>query len=148
MPTRRDLLALAAAAAALPQSARAAEPPVFQRRGRALGGTDPVAYFTRRAPVPGEDVHALDWMGARWVFANAANRDAFAADPDAHAPAFGGYCAFAASRGYLAPTIPEAWDIHDGRLYLNASLRARDLWRAELPGVIAAGEANWPAILG
>jgi YHS domain-containing protein len=114
----------------------------------AIGGTDPVAYFENNGPVQGDAAHALDWMGARWIFASVANRDAFAADPERYAPAFGGYCAFAASRGYLAPTIPEAWSIVDDRLFLNANLRARELWLAELPDVIAAGEANWPAILG
>jgi hypothetical protein len=121
---------------------------VFQRDGLAIGGTDPVAYFTDRRPGAGRRRVCADWNGARWTFASAANRDAFAADPERYAPAFGGYCAFAASRGYLAPTIPEAWSIYEDRLYLNANLRARELWLAELPDVIAAGEANWPAILG
>ncbi len=149
MPTRRSLLLLAAALPALaPAIARAAEPRIFQRGGLALGGTDPVAYFADAAPVQGDPAIVQDWMDARWSFASEANRDAFAAEPERFAPAFGGYCAFAASRGYLAPTIPEAWHIHEGRLYLNATLRARELWLAELPGVIAAGEANWLAILG
>lgn len=149
--TRRAAIGLLTALPALsllPRSARAAEPPVYQSGGLAIGGTDPVAYFTDGAPVAGQRAHALDWMGARWSFATGANRDAFAAEPERFAPAFGGYCAFAASRGYLAPTIPEAWSIVDERLFLNANLRARELWLAELPGVIAAGEANWPGILG
>jgi hypothetical protein len=149
MPSRRTLLGLAATFPVLfAGAARAAEPPVFQRNGLAIGGTDPVAYARDGAPVQGDPGLAFEWMGARWSFANAENRDAFAAEPSRYAPAFGGYCAFAASRGYLAPTIPEAWSVHEGRLFLNASLRARELWLAELPGVIAAGEANWPAILG
>lgn len=153
MLRRRTLLGLAAALpAAIPilttTAARAAEPRIFQRDGLALGGTDPVAYFTQGAPVAGSPDHALDWMGATWTFASAGHLESFNADPGRYAPHFGGYCAFAASRGYLAPTIPEAWHIHEGRLYLNATLRARELWLAELPGVIAAGEANWPAILG
>lgn len=150
MLTRRALIGLALTLPALgaATTARAAEPRIFQRNGLALGGTDPVAYVREGAPVQGSAAFGHDWMAARWTFADAANRDAFAQDPDRYAPAFGGYCAFAASRGYLAPTIPEAWHIHEGRLYLNASLRARRLWLAELPDVIAAGEANWPAILG
>jgi hypothetical protein len=150
MLTRRSLLALAAAFPALGAAslARAAEPMVFQRDGLAIGGTDPVAYVTEGGPVQGDPAYGADWNGARWTFASAANRDAFVADPGRYAPAFGGYCAFAASRGYLAPTIPEAWSLYEDRLYLNASLRARELWLAELPDVIAAGEANWPAILG
>ncbi len=151
MLTRRSTLGLLAAAPALglaTTAAHAAEPQTFQRSGLAIGGTDPVAYFTDGAPMMGDAAHAHDWNGATWIFANAANRDAFAAEPERFAPVFGGYCAFAASRGYLAPTIPEAWTVYDNRLFLNANLRARELWLAELPNVIAAGEANWPAILG
>ncbi|AHM04634.1 twin-arginine translocation pathway signal sequence domain protein, putative [Roseibacterium elongatum DSM 19469] len=128
--------------------ADAAEPPVFQQGGFALGGTDPVAYFTQAQPLAGDPSLVHDWQGARWAFAEADHRDRFAAAPESFAPAFGGYCAFAAARGYLAPTIPEAWHIHDGRLFLNASMRVLRRWRAELPDVIAQGDANWPGILG
>lgn len=150
MLTRRTFLTVAAALPALGTAsmARAAEPSVYQSGGLALGGTDPVAYFTDSAPVQGDPSIAETWMDATWAFASEENRATFAADPARHAPAFGGYCAFAASRGYLAPSIPEAWSIVDDRLYLNATLRARELWLAELPDVIAAGEANWPGILG
>lgn len=151
MTTRRRLVALAAlspVALTLATRAQAAEPRVFQSRSGTINGIDPVAYFDGNGPVEGSAGITHDWEGATWRFASAANRDAFAAEPARFAPAFGGYCAFAASRGYLAPTIPEAWSIHEGRLFLNATLRARELWTGELPGVIALGEANWPAILG
>ena len=151
MLTRRATLGLFAAAPVLASSAtilHAAEPPVFNTAGIAINGADPVAYFELNGPVIGDAGITHDWMGATFQFASAANRDAFAADPDRYAPAFGGYCAFAASRGYLVPTVPEAWSVVDDRLFLNANLHARDLWTAELPDVIAAGEANWPAILG
>jgi hypothetical protein len=149
MLTRRSFLALAAAFPALGAAslARAAEPMVFQRDGLAIGGTDPVAYVTEGGPVQGDAAYGADWMGARWTFASAANRDAFVADPGRYAPAFGGYCAFAASRGYLAPTIPEAW--RSTRIASISTPPARaGAVAAELPDVIAAGEANWPAILG
>lgn len=150
MPTRRTALALLAAApAALAlRPAFAAEPPIYAEAGIAIDGSDVVAYYAGNGPVPGRAEITQDWMGATWRFATEANRAAFAADPEAYAPAFGGYCAYAASRGYLAPTIPEAWTLHDGRLYLNASLRARDLWLQDIEGNIALGRANWPAILG
>ena len=105
-------------------------------------------YFTDGKPVPGLADHAVMWNGAEWHFATADNAARFEADPEPWAPLFGGYCAFAASRGYLAPTIPEAWTIHEDRLYLNASLRAQELWRGDIPGNIAAGHKNWPGILG
>ncbi len=155
MLTRRHLLtaALAAPAAAglglaLPTRLRAEEPRIFAVDGIAIRGADPVGYFTAAQPVAGEGGHALMWKGATWLFADAAALAAFEADPYSYAPAFGGYCAYAASQGYLAPSVPEAWTVHEGRLYLNASLRARELWLQDIPGNIAKGEANWPAILG
>lgn len=150
MLTRRATLGLFAAvpALSLATAARAAEPRVFQSGGVAINGTDPVAYFTEEGPVAGNPAIAHDWMEATWLFASAVNRDRFIDEPERFAPVFGGYCAFAASRGYLAPTVPEAWTVHEGRLFLNYNLRTRRRWQAELPDVIAAGEANWPAILG
>jgi hypothetical protein len=154
MITRRTTLGLFATAApaallgSLPTAALAAEPMVYQRRGRAIRGTDPVAYFTEGRPVDGERGITFEWTGATWHFASMANRDLFAADPERYAPAFGGYCAWAAAQGYVAGTRPEAWTVYDGRLYLNANLRVRSQWEAQLPTIIAQGEANWPGILG
>lgn len=151
MLTRRTLLKtslLAAPAVLLPQLALAGEPEIFAVDGVAIGGTDPVGYFNAMAPVTGDATHSVNWKGATWRFSTAADRDAFAAAPDTYAPAFGGYCAYAASLGYLAPTTPEAWTIVDNQLYLNASLRARELWSQDIPGNIAKARANWPGILG
>ncbi|WP_417523153.1 YHS domain-containing (seleno)protein [Marinovum sp.] len=148
MLTRRSLLTALAAAPLLPRAAFAREPQVFQTGGVAINRADPVAYFDGAGPVLAEATHAAQWNGATWHFASAAARDAFAGDPERYAPRFGGYCAFAASRGYLAPTVPEAWTVYEGRLYLNANLRARELWLQDIPGNIAKGEVNWPGILG
>lgn len=150
MLTRRHTLVLLAATPAaltFPNVAMAQEPKVFQNP-IAINAIDPVAYFEESKPVPGSADHKVDWNGAEWHFASRRNAMTFKADPEAFAPVFGGYCAFAASRGYLAPTIPEAWTIHEGKLYLNANLRAQELWRQDVPGNIAAGIKNWPGILG
>lgn len=149
--TRRRALGLTLAAPALMLAARPAlarEPQTYQEGGIAIDGSDVVAYFEGNGPVAGSAAHSVDWNGATWHFANAANAESFRTNPDAYAPQFGGYCAFAASRGYLAPTQPEAWTLYEGKLYLNANLRARELWLQDVPGNIAKGEANWPGILG
>lgn len=140
-------LALATPALWLARPALAREPEIYQEGGIAIDGSDPVGYFTTNGPVAGGDV-TVQYKDATWRFANQASADAFTANPTAYAPAFGGYCAFAASRGYLAPTTPEAWTIYEDKLYLNANLRARELWLEDVPGNIAKGEANWPGILG
>lgn len=123
-------------------------PPAYAAADRlALGGHDPVAYLTDGQPVAGDPAITLDWNGATWRFATAENRTMFEANPQASAPQFGGYCAWAASQGYIAPGDPTVWRIVDGRLYLNFNDRARMLWEQDIPGAIARGEANWPRIL-
>ncbi|MGV9009764.1 YHS domain-containing (seleno)protein [Brevundimonas sp.] len=123
-------------------------PPVHAAADKlALGGHDPVAYFTQDRSIVGDVAISLDWNGATWRFATAEHRAMFEANPKAYAPQFGGYCAWAASQGYIAPGDPTVWRIVDGRLYLNFNDRARMLWDQDIPGAIARGEANWPRVL-
>ena len=151
MLTRRAALSLIATApAALTLTSRAAfaaEPAVFQNP-IAINAIDPIGYFTEGAPTPGSADHEVMWNGAAWHFASAENAAKFEAEPEAYAPVFGGYCAFAASRGYPGPTVPEAWTVYEGKLCLNARLRVRELWPEDVPGNIAKGLENWPGILG
>ena len=148
MISRRTLIASGGALLAAPSLLRAATAPVYSDRGVAVDGSDMVAYFTQGAPVKGSESHKFDWNGVTWQFASAANRDAFAADPDAYAPQYGGYCAWAVSNGYTASTTPEAWKIVDGKLYLNYSRRVQRRWEQDITARIAAADANWPAVLG
>lgn len=125
-----------------------AEPEVFTRGGAAINGYDPVAYFTQSAPVRGREEHSLTWNGATWLFTSAEDLRLFQASPESYAPQYGGYCSYAVSEGYTAKTDPDAWTIHNGRLYLNYSLRVRDIWSRDIPGRIRAADANWPGVLG
>jgi hypothetical protein len=148
--SRRSLLSLAIAApvvAALPLRATAATPEVYNNGGIAVDGSDVVAYFTQGSPVAGDAAITHDFLGVTWRFASPENRDLFAADPAAYAPQYGGYCAFAVSRNYTASTVPEAWSIVDGKLYLNYSTGVRRRWERDIPGNIMAADANWPSVL-
>ena len=144
MPTRRTLLLSALTVTLLPPMAAAQA--VFAENGVALRGHDPVAYFTEGRPVRGLPEHAADWGGATWHFASAANRAAFLADPEAHAPQYGGFCAWAVAQGYTAPIDPTAWQIVDGKLYLNYNARIQRRWERDIPGFIAQADANWPGL--
>ena len=146
---RRHALALMGAALALPAAAPvwADQPMIHARSGLAIGGYDPVAYFTQGKPVKGKSAHKVMWKGAVWTFASAAHREAFEADPRRYAPQFGGYCAYAVSRGYTAKTDPKAWKVHEGRLYLNYSTQVRTLWWRDISGNIALARGNWPGVL-
>jgi YHS domain-containing protein len=149
MLSRRSALGLLAATpaalAALP--AYSATEPVFSENDVALRGADPVVYFTESTHRIGSAQNAAMWNGTTWHFTSAANRDAFAADPEAYAPQFGGYCAFAMSRGSIASSVPEAWTIFENRLYLNFSLSVRTQWARDIPGNITLANQYWPDIL-
>ena len=146
------LILAAAVAVGVPALARAAPvapaaPVSADQAGLAIGGYDATAYFTQGRGVPGSAAFEYRWQGATWRFASAEARGLFAADPEAYAPRFGGYCAWAVSQNYLAPGDPNFWRIVDGRLYLNFNARAKLLWEADLVNAIARGNANWPRVL-
>lgn len=139
---RRQLFA-AALLAALPGAAFAK---VNAEQGVAIRGYDAVAYHAEGRPVRGSASFTHAWNGATWRFANAANRDRFAADPTRFAPAYGGFCAWAAAEGYTAPIDPNAWRIVDGKLYLNYDRAIQRRWEGDIPGNIRRADANWPRL--
>lgn len=152
--TRRTLLAALPAGLATAlvlgtaPAAWADKAPVYRTLlGTAIDGTDPVAYFTEGRPVEGSSSFTHEWNGATWRFASAANRDAFAAEPEKYAPQYGGYCAWAVAQGYTASTNPEAWKIVDGKLYLNFDRNVQGKWEKDIPGFISSADANWPKVL-
>ena len=135
------------AALVAPLALRAEKPVNTTFTGVAIKGYDPVAYFTVGKPTKGDSDFSFDWNGAEWRFATAANRDLFKADPVKYAPQYGGYCAWAVSRGYTAGIDPDAWKIVNQRLYLNYSLKVQAQWSEDIPGNIAKAEDNWPKLL-
>jgi YHS domain-containing protein len=116
------------------------------RTGLALKGYDVVAYFTDGRAVEGLAHLELAFAGSRYRFASAANRERFAQDPTRYLPQYGGFCAYAVSRGYTADIDPLAWKVVDGRLFLNYDQRAQRKWEQDVPGNIKKGDANWPAL--
>ncbi len=113
----------------------------------AIQGYDPVAYFEDSAAVPGKKDITHEWNGAVWQFASTAHRDLFAADPEKYAPQYGGYCAYAASKGKIANGDAEAWTVWEGKLYLNYSKKVRERWSTDIPGNVAKADTNWPRLL-
>jgi YHS domain-containing protein len=115
--------------------------------GVALKGYDPAAYFTEGKPVKGLSQFSHEWMGAKWYFSSPANRDLFVADPQKYAPQYGGYCAYAVSKGHTADISPNNWKIVEGKLYLNNGWFAEKLWKLNIPENIEKANQNWPKLL-
>lgn len=149
MPSRRDVLALIATASAVTLVApmASAKEKWFIDGGYAIRGYDPVAYFTAAAPVLGDDAFTSAYDGATFRFASAENKALFDGAPAKYAPQFGGYCAYAVSKGGTAPTQPDAWTVYEDKLYLNFNTSVREIWSEDIPGNIAKATANWPGVL-
>jgi YHS domain-containing protein len=141
------IVAAAMLGVAGPANARSAEIYTGLLSATAVGGYDPVAYFTDGQPVAGKRDITFSWKGVTWRFASEKNRDLFKAKPEAYAPQYGGYCAWAVSQGYTAKGDPNHWKIVDGKLYLNYDGRVQKTWEKDVPGNIAAGDRNWPKVL-
>ncbi|MBC8240425.1 MAG: YHS domain protein [Alphaproteobacteria bacterium] len=149
MLAKKSILTALALAMALfvTAPAGAAEAIYSNWQGRAIGGYDPVAYFTDARAMEGKSAFTAKWMGASWRFTSAANRDLFMAMPEKYAPKYGGYCAYAVSQGYTAKIDPTAWSIVEGKLYLNYSHDVQKTWVAKRDAYIAAADKNWPGVL-
>ena len=93
--------------------------------------------------------------GYEWRFASAANRDAFAAEPQRYAPKYGGFCAYGIATestwtetdigppvAIASPTAcGSAWAVVDGALYLFNE--DHDRWDADRAAYVVAADARW-----
>ncbi|HMB71717.1 MAG TPA: YHS domain-containing (seleno)protein, partial [bacterium] len=86
--------------------------------GIALGGYDPVAFFTGGKPVHGSPSITAEHRGATYLFASEENRQLFQESPERYAPQYGGYCAYGVSVGALFPVDVSTWQVRNGKLYL------------------------------
>jgi YHS domain-containing protein len=151
MLDRRSFIGLASAALVAAGEAGAEAPRPVNTLGStdgvAIHGYDPVAYFRDGGPRPGKPEFAVRHGGATWHFAGAEHKALFEADPERYLPAYGGFCAYGTSRGYLVKIEPEAWSIVDGRLYLNYDLGVRETWARRTKTYIARADGNWPRLM-
>lgn len=140
---------------AMSMEASFAGPQYVDETGYAASGYDVVAYFDMEQaplgepqpdPVPGKTSITAEYNGATWAFSSEDNKQRFLADPEKYAPRFDGHCALGVAKGSKVPGNPNLWRIVDGRLYLNISPPAADLWQQDIPGNISDAEHNWQSL--
>lgn len=117
--------------------------PTFTDDGAAIRGYDPVGYHLESRPVKGQAEFSYTYNNAVWQFASRENLELFRDDPEKYAPAYGGYCAYAMSKGFVVSTDPDAWTIDNDKLYLNYSLGVRKTWLKDVPGYVQKADVNW-----
>lgn len=141
--------ALATASLTLAAPAAAEKAPVYTGlfSDIAVGGHDPVAYFTEGMPVKGKAKFSTEYKSATFRFATAENLALFEENPEKYAPQYGGYCAWAVAEGKTAKGDPEYWKIVDGKLYLNYNKKIQERWEQDQASYIVKADTNWPEVL-
>lgn len=114
--------------------------------GVILAGHDAVAYFTEGKPVLGSAEFTAIHKGAIYRFSSAENRDLFKHEPKRFEPAYGGYCALGATMGETFKVDGKAFEIVDGKLYVNRDKEVYDVWKMNIPQNLLAADAEWPEI--
>jgi YHS domain-containing protein len=125
-------------------SASAQKTKIYQQKSVAIKGYDAVSYFDEGMPIEGKKEYSRDWKGATWYFSSKQHAELFASNPEQYTPQFGGYCAYAASQGYLYRSDPNVWKIVDRKLYLNYDTGTQQKWTDNQSELIQLGLKNWP----
>jgi len=84
----------------------------------ANNGYDVVAYFTENKSVMGDRSFSYEWKDAEWAFSSEDNKNLFIDNPEKYSPQFGGYCAYAVSKGFTADCDGSTFLVEDDKLYL------------------------------
>jgi YHS domain-containing protein len=119
--------------------------------GVAIGGYDTVAYFAESRAVKGSPDLRYEFLGETWYFSKPEHRDAFAANPVAYAPQYGGFCAGEVlyadvSTGVTTNIDPETWRIIDGKLYLFYDGGTAAVFEENAGESVEKANRNWPTV--
>lgn len=115
----------------------------FSTDDGAIRGYDPVAYFTEGKPVKGSQSISTKHESGVFHFSSKENLALFKQDPQKYAPQYGGFCAYAMSKGFDVSSDPNAWTIRDDKLYLNYSLGVRKTWLKKPGEYVVKADKNW-----
>lgn len=115
---------------------------------QALEGRDPVAYFTEGKAVRGDGFILSKHNGLTYLFTSKDHKATFDKEPEKYAPQFGGWCSFGVSVGKKFHADPEAFVVHEGKLYVNVNKDILKKFKEDLAGNIKKAEASWSKIKG
>jgi len=112
--------------------------------GIAIQGGDVVAYYTQGKFVAGNPTISHQGKDAIWLFSSDENKKLFIVSPEKYRPQYGGYCAFAVSKGVTANVQPEVWSIQNNKLYIFNDAGVKDEWLGGIEtGSITTSDDNW-----
>ena len=109
----------------------------------ALSGYDPVSYTASGGPGPGVVDFEVKWDGVTWRFQSEENKKLFLNTPEKYLPEYGGFCAFAASKGFTAKPDPGNYVVHAGKVYILVDPDVKKEWLNDRAANIEKGNINW-----
>lgn len=114
--------------------------------GVILDGYDAVAYFNENSAVKGSAEYTAVHNDAIYYFSSKKNRELFNKDAAKYAPQYGGFCAYGTTFGKKLEIDGRAFEVVDGKLYVNKSLNVYETWSEEKAENIQSANALWPTI--
>jgi len=123
-----------------------AAPQNLNKKGIAIKGYDPVAYFTLGQPTKGKAQFSTTHQGATYHFASATHQAKFQKNPAKYLPAYGGYCAYGVSVNKLIKINPKVFYIHQGRLMLQVNRKFAKKFEANANDNVSLADRNWKGL--
>ena len=106
-----------------------------------------MTYFTDSQPKKGDPKIEATFNGALYHFVSQDNRATFEKEPTKYAPAYGGFCGYAASIGKVRPADPSIWSIVDSQLIVQHTKGADELWKKDVAGNKTKADKYWPYLI-
>ena len=116
------------------------------KNGVILAGYDAVAYFTQNEAVEGNANFTASHNGAIYRFSSKKNRDLFVKNPAKYEPQYGGFCAYGAALGKKFDVDGKAFEVVDGKLYVNKNLDVYETWVEDKVENIVEADKQWVTI--
>jgi YHS domain-containing protein len=114
--------------------------------GLANQGYDVVAYHTDNKALKGDPKFTEWFHGAKYLFTSSEHQELFRNEPKKYLPQYGGFCAYAMSLGKVRPVDPKIFSIESGRLMLQHTQVAYDLFYKDVENNIVKADAKWPGV--
>jgi len=115
--------------------------------GVILAGHDVIGYFTEGKPVLGSAKYTAVHNNAIYRFKSAANRDLFNKNPEKYAPMYGGFCAYGMTFGKKFEIDGKAFEVVNGKLYVNKNQSVYEAWKKDVPTHITEADEQWPNVV-
>lgn len=117
----------------------------------ALGGYDPVTYFTEGKALKGRIDLRANHRGVTYQFSSEETRKLFLNSPETYLPTYGGWCATAMAKGEKVEVDPTNFKVTQGRLFLFFKAfyaNAIKDWNKDEARLTVKADSNWHQFSG